>query len=426
MEGKYWNPEIETMPLDKLRKLQEERLKLLVAHAYEKTGLYRRKFDQAGIKPQDINTLDDLKKLPLTTYLEDFCNTPIPEKLAVPMEEVKVFYTTSGTLSGFTQPIMWTRKDFDEIIGQGEIRLRLALGMRADDVVQALAGDYCCFKGCELMGAGFLTVMAGRGNLDYQIRLAKVTGVTVLQYLPSLMLRYFERAKELGIDIRETKLRLVAIFGESFAESYRRRLESEYGVAIRTMYSCAEVPFIAHECLEGKGMHIFGDWCIVEVIDPDTGEILGPGEEGEIVATPLVNEAMPLIRYRVGDVASILPYEPCPCGRTHPKISLVKGRVAHIIKVDGKKIMPIDVEEVVANTLGLADDYQIIVTKPGEQQRLNVKAEYKPEIKDVNALKNQFEAALSQNLAVESEAELVPLGTLGRPLFKAQRIIATY
>jgi len=173
-------------------------------------------------------------------------------------------------------------------------------------------------------------------------------------------------------------------------------------------------------------MHVFGDWCIVEIIDPDTGEILGPGEEGEIVATPLVNEAMPLIRYRVGDVASILPYEPCPCGRTHPKISLVKGRVAHIIKVDGKKIMPIDVEEVVANTLGLADDYQIIVTKPGEQQRLNVKAEYKPEIKDVNALKNQFEAALSQNLAVESEAELVPLGTLGRPLFKAQRIIATY
>jgi phenylacetate-CoA ligase len=269
--------------------------------------------------------------------------------------------------------------------------------------------------------------MAGRGNLDYQIKLAQLVGVTVLQHLPSLMLRYFERAKELGIDIKkDTKLRKVGIFGESLAESYRSKLEAEYGVTIRSIYSSAEIPLVSYECLEGKGMHIFGDWCIVEVIDPETGEVLGPGEEGEIVATSLVNEAMPLIRYRMGDVASILPYKPCPCGRTHPKISAVKGRVAHIIKVSGKKIMPIDVEEVVASTPGLGDDYQIIMAKPGEQEKLKVKAEYKPEIKDVNTLKNQFEAALSRDLAVKSEVELVPIGTLGRPLFKAQRIIATY
>jgi phenylacetate-CoA ligase len=241
------------------------------------------------------------------------------------------------------------------------------------------------------------------------------------------MLRYFERAKELGIDIKkDTKLRIVMIFGESLAESYRRKLEAQHDIAIRNVYSSAEIPFVAYECMEGKGMHIFGDWCIVEVIDPETGEILGPGEEGEIVATALVNEAMPLIRYRMGDVASILPDEPCPCGRTHPKISQVKGRVAHVIKVSGKKIMPIDVEEVVASTPGLTDDYQIIIAKPGEQERLKVKAEYKPEVKDVETLKNQFEAALSRDLAVESEAELVPLGTIGRPLFKAQRITTTY
>ena len=423
MEGKFWNREIETIPLDKLRTLQEERLREVVTHAYGKTALYRQKYDRAGIKPSDINTLEDLKKLPLTTYLEDFCKTSIDEKLAVPRKDVKVFYSTSGTLSGFTQPVMWTRKDFDEIIGQGEIRLRTAIGMTADDVVQALAGDYCCFKGSERMGAGFVTLMAGRGNLDHQIKFAQVTGVTVLQHLPSLMLMYFERAKQLGIDIRETKLRMVLTFGETLAESYRKKIEEEYGIAIRCIYSCAEIPFVAYECLERGGMHIFGDWCIVEVIDPETGEVLGPGEEGEIVVTALVNKAMPLLRYRMGDVGRMLPYEPCPCGRTHPKISTVKGRVAHIIKIGGKRIMPIDVEEVVASTSGLGDNYQIIITKPGEQERLKVKAEYRPEIGDLDALKNRLEGALKQNLGVESKTELVPMGTLGRPLFKAQRVV---
>lgn len=426
MEGRYWNKEIETMPLDKLRTLQEERLRKVVTWAYEKTALYRRKYDQAGIKPADIKTLDDITKLPLTTYLEDFCKTSIDEKLAVPRKDVKVFYSTSGTLSGFTQPVMWTREDFDEIIGEGEIRLRTALGMTADDVVQALAGDYCCFKGSESMGAGFVTLMAGRGNLDNQIKFAQVTGVTVLQHLPSLMLMYFERAKQLGIEIKESRLRMVLTFGETLAESYRKKIEEEYGVAIRCIYSCAEIPFVAYECLERGGMHIFGDWCIVEVIDPETGEVLDPGEEGEIVATALVNKAMPLLRYRMGDVGSLLPYEPCPCGRTHPKISTVKGRVAHIINIGGKRIMPIDVEEIVASTSGLGDDYQIVIPKSGTPEKLKVKVEHRPGVGDLNTLKNQFEEALTRALGMESEAELVPLGTIGRPLFKAQRVITQF
>lgn len=424
MEKEYWSRKIETMSLDKLKKLQEKRLREVVAYAYKNSQLYRRKFDRSGIKPGDIRTLDDIHKIPFTNYQEDFCNTSIPDKLAVPMEKVKVFYSTSGTFSGFTQPVMWTKEDFDKIIGQGEIRLRKALGMTSDDIVQALAGDYCCFKGCELIGAGFITQMAGRGNLDQQIKLAQVTGVTVLQHLPSLMLMYFERAKQLGIDIRETKLRMVLTFGETLAESYRKKIEEEYNIKIRSIYSCAEIPFVAYECLEGNGMHIFGDWCIVEVIDPETGEVLGPGEEGEIVATALVNKAMPLLRYRMGDVGSILPYEPCPCGRTHPRVSQIKGRVAHIIKIAGKKIMPIDVEEIVANIIGLGDDYQIVLTKAEEQKKLKVKAEYRPDIKDIDSIKNQFEKALIQKLGVDSEVELVPSGTIGRPIFKAMRVIS--
>ncbi|MDY7031100.1 MAG: AMP-binding protein [Thermodesulfobacteriota bacterium] len=423
METNFWNKEIEMMPLDRLKSLQEKRLREVVQWAYDNTELYRRKYDQAGVKPADIKTLEDITTLPLTTYKDDFCETSMDEKLAVPREKVKVFYSTSGTLSGSCQPVMWTREDFDEILGQGEIRLRKALGMTEDDIIQALAGDYCCFKGCELIGAGLVTVMAGRGNLDYQIKFAQEVGVTVLQHLPSLMLMYFERAAQLGIDIKESKLRMVLTFGETLAESYRKKIEEKYNVSIRCIYSCAEIPFVAYECLERGGMHIFGDWCIVEVVDPKTGEVLGPGEEGEIVATALVNKAMPLIRYRMGDVGSMLPYELCPCGRTHPKISAIKGRVVHIINIDGKKIMPIDVEEMVASTEGLGDEYQIIMTESGKHDKLKVKAEHRPEVEDLRALKNRFEQALTKNLGVESEVELVPMGTLGRPLFKAQRVI---
>jgi phenylacetate-CoA ligase len=424
-ERRYWDEEVETMPLDKLKKLQEERLQALVARAYEKTGLYRRKFDKVGIKPDDIKTLDDLEKLPLTTYLEDFCRTPLVEKLAIPIEETKTIQSTSGTVSGFTQPILMSKRDW-EFYSYGEARSRWTIGVRPGDIVQLLHSLESCPRGYEAIGTTVLFSSAGRWNLDHQIRLAKQMNVTVIEHLPSLALRYLERAKELGINIKETKLRLVSGVGESWAKAFKERMETQYAISFRTLYGTAETGGIGVECEQGGGMHLFADCGIVEVIDPETERVLGTGEEGEIVVTPLWVEAMPLIRYKTGDIGSLLPYEPCPCGRTHPKMSVVKGRVTHIIKIKEKKILPIDVEEVVASTPGLGDEYQIIVDKPGEQQRLKVKVESRPEVENLGALKNQVEETLYRDLGVESEVELVPMGTLGRPLFKAQRIITTY
>jgi len=422
-ERKYWDPEAETMPLDKLKRLQEEKLQEIVARAYEKTALYQRKFDAVGIKPQDIKTLDDLEKLPFTEYLEDFCQTPIPEKMTVPMEEIKIVSSTSGTVSGFTQPVLMTMREW-EFLRDFEARFRWTIGVRPWDVAFVLTGFDCCPEGYKKLGATLLLGHTGRRNMDHQIRLIKVMGVTVLEHLPSLVLRYFERAKELGIDIRETKLRLVSGAGEGWAESFKRKVEAEYGLPFRTGYGSAEGGGGAAECEAGRGMHIFSDYCIFEVIDPETKKVLGPGEEGELVCTSFVNETMPTIRYRMGDVARMLPYEPCPCGRTHPKISMVKGRVSQIIKIKGKKILPIDVEEVVASTPGLGEEYQLIVPKPGELERLKVKAEHRPEVENVAALRNRFEEAIYHQLGVESEVELVPLGTLSRAIFKAQRLIA--
>jgi phenylacetate-CoA ligase len=267
---------------------------------------------------------------------------------------------------------------------------------------------------------------AGRRNMDHQIRLTQVMGVTVLEHLPSHVLLYFERAKQLGIDIKKTKLRMVVGVGEGWAEAYRKKVEQEYGIPFKSAYGLVETSVLAAECLRGGGMHTAMDNFIIEVIDPETGKNLASGEEGELVITPLNNIAMPLIRYRTGDVGSIVPYKRCKCGNTHHKISLVRGRVSQFIKVSGKRILPMDIEEIVAVTPGLGDEYQIILDSPGELRRLKVKAEVRPETQNQEAVRKRTEETIRKSLGIESEVELVPLGTIGRSLFKAQRIIKMY
>jgi len=180
------------------------------------------------------------------------------------------------------------------------------------------------------------------------------------------------------------------------------------------------------ECEYGGGLHILGGTCIYEVIDTESQEVLNPGEEGELVVTSLHNEAMPFIRYRTGDISSILPYEPCPCGRTHPKLSMVRGRVSHIIRVGGKELLPMDVEEVVATIPGLGGEYQIIVDKAGELPGLKVKLEAGRGVKDMATLRSRAKEAFNRELGVESEIEMVPPGAIERAVFKAQRIIKTF
>jgi len=424
-ERKYWDEQIETMPLDKLRQLQEERLQALVARAYEKTALYRRKFDQLGIKPHDIETIEDLRELPLTEYMEDFCRTPLLEKMAVPWDEISVFGSTSGTVSGFTQPVPFTKRDLEIMLDQ-QARSYWAMGVRPWDTVMVTSGVDSIRRGFGQLGARFLFDETGRRNLDYQIKLADIMGVTIIQQLPSLMLRFLERARELGSEARNTKLRMIAGIGESWAETYKKKVEEEYGVAFRTAYASYESGMLSSQCGHGEGMHYWNDYFIIEILDLETKKPLGIGEEGEVVVTPLMLEAVPLIRYRTGDVAHLLPYEPCSCNRTQPKISMVKGRVTEITRVAGKNIMPIDIEEIIASIPQLGDQYQIIVDRPGELERLKVKVEHRPEAKDIGALKNQVEEAIYRDLGIESEVEIIDVGGIERALFKAQRLITTY
>lgn len=424
-EKKYWSPEIETMPLDEMRKLQGERLQELAASAYEKTSLYRRKFDEDAIKPTDIRTVDDIRKLPLTDDIKDIRGKHLSERITVSEDKIERFNSTSGITTGIPELIPFDKEDTDTLL-DGEAQARWMIGVRPRDVAQVLTNYDWCLMGYERLGATFLLLNSGRYMLNSQISLTKSSGVTVLEYMPSLLPKYFEQAREMGIDIRETKLRMVVGIGEPWAESYKRQWEVQYGIPMMTLWSLMEFGTVAAECESREGMHIFSHLHILEVIDPETGNPLPDGEEGELVVTPLLYHTMPLIRYRTGDIGKILPYKPCSCGRMLPRMEMVKGRLSQVVNVTGKRILPLDVEEVIANIEGLTSEYEIIVDKPGVLDRLRVKIEYKPDVNDLGALKSHIEEAFYQNLGVEGEVELLPAGNIIRAGHKAQRLARTY
>jgi phenylacetate-CoA ligase len=422
-ERKYWDAEAETMPVEKLRRLQGERLQGLVAYAYEKTKFYKRKYDEAGVKPSDIHGIDDLKKLPLIED-EEIRNAPLENKLSVPWSEVKQCCSSSGT-TGFPEPLAMTRNDFDTACIDSAARLEWTIGVRPTDIVQHLMGLPCLSMVSRALGAATVGEQAGRGRLENQIVLGKMMHVTVLETMPSMAFQYFEKAKELGIDIRETDIRLIVGIGEGIAESFKKKAKNDYGIIFRDYYAASTAGELAAECDCGKGLHISADRIILETVNPDTQEMLGPGEEGELVMTNLIRRAIPRIRIRISDVASLLPYEACPCGRTLPKMSKVRGRMVQTIRVKDKKFFPIDVEEVLGTIPELGFDYQIIFDKP-KLEKLKLRVEYKPEVEDARPLVKKVEQTIHNGLGVESDVELVPKGSIGRVLFKAQRVITTY
>lgn len=422
-EKKYWEAEAETMPVAKLRRLQGNRLQELVAYAYEKTKFYKRKYDEANVKPGDIHGIDDLKKLPLIED-EEIRNAPLEDKLSVPWSEVKQCCSSSGT-TGFPEPLAMTRNDFDTACIDSAARLEWTTGVRPTDIVQHLMGFPCLSMVSRALGAATVGEQVGRGRLENQIVLGKMMHVTVLETMPSMAFQYFEKAKELGIDIRETYIRLVVGIGEGIAESFKKKAKNDYGIIFRDYYAASTAGELAAECDCGMGLHVSADRIILETVNPDTQEMLGPGEEGELVMTNLVRRAIPRIRIRISDVASLLPDEPCPCGRTLPKMSKVRGRMVQVIDIKGKKFFPIDVEEVLGTVPELGFDYQIIFDQP-KLERLKLRVEHKPEVKDARPLVKKVEIAIQNGLGVESDVELVPKGSIGRVLFKAQRVITTY
>lgn len=426
-----WDEEFETLPREALEALQLKRLQNIVERVYATVPFYRRKFDEVGIKPSHIKSLRDLKYLPFTTKADLRDNYPFG-LFAVPMEQVVRIHASSGT-TGKQTVVGYTRRDINT---WAELMARslAAAGTQKNDIVHnaygygLFTGGLGVHYGAEKLGASVIPISGG--NSKRQIIIMRDFGSTVLTCTPSYALFLAETAAEMGIDIKKLKLR-IGIFGaEPWSERMREEIERKLGLQAIDIYGLSEVigPGVSIECIEAKrGLHIFEDHFLPEIIDPETGEVLPYGERGELVFTTLTKEAFPLIRYRTRDISVLYP-EPCKCGRTHVRMERVSGRSDDMLIIRGVNVFPSQIESVLMNIEGVEPHYLIIVDRQGALDTLEVQVEvqerfFSDEIKNLQAMEKRIEDDIKDLLGVTASVKLVQPKSLQRSEGKAQRVI---
>ncbi|MBQ1854314.1 MAG: phenylacetate--CoA ligase [Prevotella sp.] len=414
----YFNPEIETMPRQQLEQLQLERLKATVAHAMN-SPFYQEKFKELGITPDDIQTLDDVKRLPFTTK-EDL-REHYPFGLAsVPLKDCVRLHSSSGT-TGNPTVVLHTQKDLEEW-ANAVARCLWMVGSRPEDVFQNSAGYGMFTAGLGFQyGAekvGMLTVPAAAGNTKRQIKFIRDFGTTVLHAIPSYASRIYEVMKEEGCDPRrDTSLRVLCIGAEPHSEEQRQRIEQNLGVKAYNSYGISEMmgPGVAFECPEQNGLHIWEDYFIVEIIDPVTLQPVADGELGELVLTTINREGMPLLRYRTRDLTRILPGK-CACGRTHKRLARLQGRSDDMIILKGVNIFPIQIEKILLKFRELSTDYLITLETTDSGDVMTVEVELSQLFTDdytrLNQLQREITRQLKDEILITPKVKLVPKGTL--------------
>ncbi len=425
-----FEPAIETLPTDALRELQAERLRHMVRYAYERVPMYRRRFDELGLRPEDVQGLDDLPRIPFTVKndLRDHYPYGI---LAVPREEVIRFHASSGT-TGKPTVVGYTRRDLDTW-NRLMARTYAAAGVRQGDIVQNIYG-YGLFTGglgfhygAETLGA--TVIPTSTGNTIRQLMIMKDMRSTVLACTPSYAVFLAEAAVQEGYDPKADFCVRIGMFGaEPWSEEARRKLETTFGMRAHDVYGMSELygPGVAVECEEQYGLHIWSDEFLVETIDPESGEPLPPGTRGELVFTMLTREAMPLLRYRTKDLARV-DWTPCPCGRSHPRILRVTGRSDDMLIVGGVNVFPSQIEEVLMKVPELGEQYQIIVDRQ-PLDRLTVRVEAQDRVfamteADQAELRDRVVERLLAVLGIKTQVELLEPGSIERSLGKARRVI---
>ncbi len=426
----YWDPEIETMPVEDLKKLQEEKLKQLVHYVYERSPFYRKKFDEHGVKPEDIQTLEDIRKLPFTIK-QDLRDTYPTGMFCVPNSKLARFHASSGT-TGKPIVVGYTQKDIDEW-AESLARGFTSVGLGKNDILQVsygyglFTGGLGAHYGSEKLGATVLPTSSG--NTERQIQLMKDLGTTAIACTPSYFLYIIETARKLGISIEnETKLKMGFFGAEPWSEELKKRIEDESGIKAYDIYGTSEMsgPLFT-ECSEQCGIHIWADKFLVEIINPETDEPVPDGEIGELVITTLNKEALPLIRYRVRDLTQKLS-EPCVCGRTHPRITRISGRSDDMIIVRGINVFPGQVESVLMTIPEVGNHFMIIVDRIGPLDSMKVQIEmnesvFSDKMSDMMALERKISGALKSVLNLAAEVELVEHGSLPRSEGKSKKVI---
>ncbi|MBE5768049.1 MAG: phenylacetate--CoA ligase [Clostridiales bacterium] len=429
MEKRYYQPEIETMPVAELQKLQSEKLVKQVRHVYDNVPYYRQKMDEKGVKPEDIKGIEDLHKLPTITK-GDLRETYPYGMLAVPLEDCVRIQSTSGT-TGKRVIAYYTQKDV-ELWEDCCARALVAVGATKKDVCQVAYGYGLFTGGPGLNGGshkvGCLTLPMSSGNTERQIQFIQDLQATILCCTPSYAAYIGETMKEMGIKPEDNTLK-AGIFGaEPWTEEMRRDIEKSLGIKAYDIYGLTETsgPGVSFECEAQTGMHICEDHFLAEIIDPDTEEVLPLGSVGELVFTSLDKEAFPLLRYRTRDICR-LTREPCPCGRTHVKMCKPMGRSDDMLIIRGVNVFPSQIETVLINE-GYSPNYQIIVDRVSNNDTIDVNVELSPEqfhdtIKEIAKLEKNLEAALRTMLGIGPKVHLVAPKTIARSEGKAKRVI---
>ena len=419
MYSPYFEPELETMSRDQLEALQLERLQKTVRHCMN-SEFYRERFKELGITPDDIRTLDDVKKLPFTT--KDDLREHYPFGLAsVPLKDCVRLHSSSGT-TGNPTVVLHTQRDLDEW-AKAVARCLWMVGSRPEDVFQNSAGYGMFTAGLGFQyGAervGMLTVPAAAGNTKRQIKFIRDFGTTVLHAIPSYASRVYEVMREEGVDPRrDTKLRVLCIGAEPHSEEQRQRIEEQLGVKAYNSYGISEMmgPGVAFECQEQNGLHIWEDYFIVEIIDPVTLEPVPDGQLGELVLTTINREGMPLLRYRTRDLTRILPGE-CACGRHHKRLARLQGRSDDMMILKGVNIFPIQIEKILLGFPELGTDYLITLETLESGDTMTVDVELArldtDDYTQLQALTREITRQLKDEILITPKVRLVKKGSLG-------------
>ncbi len=423
-----WNQAAETMPREALQALQLARLRQTIQNCYEHVPHYRKKFDEVGLKPEDIRTLEDLRNVPFTVKDDLRENYPYG-MLAVPMREIVRLHASSGT-TGKSIVAGYTREDLD-IWAECVARMAVAAGARDTDIVQIsfgyslFTGAFGLHYGLEKVGATIIPISGG--NTERQINIMRDFGATVLVATPSYAMYLAEVAENMGF-MQDIHLKLGLFGAESSTLEMRTELARRWGIKATENYGLTEIigPGVSGECEAFSGLHFAEDHFLPEIIDPKTGEALPEGEIGELVITTLSKHGQPMLRYRTRDITRLI-YEPCVCGRTCVRMAQVRGRSDDMLIIRGVNVFPSQIESILLEVAGIGPHYEIEVSRHNYLDKLTVKVE----LIDGNVLERWSELEALERLAHEKlraalnldvSVQLVSPNTLKRFEGKAKRV----
>ncbi len=423
--------DLECMPREELKKLQSERLVAQVKRCYEKVECFRKRMDEKGLKPDDIHGIEDISKLPFS-YKKDLRDYYPYGLFAVPLTDVVRVHASSGT-TGKRIVVGYTENDI-EMWSNCLARMLTAAGLGKDDIVQVsfgyglFTGGFGAHQGIEKIGATVIPMSSG--NTQLQIQTMIDFGATAICCTPSYAMYLGEEIEKMGVK-DQLKLK-VGIFGaEPWTESMRAQIEEKLGIKAYDIYGLSEVlgPGVACECEYQSGMHVWEDNFIVEIIDPETGDVLPEGSTGELVFTSLTKEAFPVIRYRTRDICSLIT-EPCKCGRTHIRMNKPSGRSDDMLIIRGVNVFPSQIEEVLLSVNGgeITPNYQIVVDRVNNTDTFDVNVEmserlFADDVKSIEKIEKSITEKLRSMLGIGAKVHLVNPKSIQRSEGKAKRVI---